>query len=65
MKPPASPGPEVDRAVDAEKRAQQRPRCVLNLRALQGRTSDGSADGSVVAENYADLVRRMRVEVGG
>lgn len=57
--------PEVDRAVDAEKRAQQRPRCVLNLRALQGRTSDGSADGSVVAENYADLVRRMRVEVGG
>lgn len=55
----------MDRAVDAEKRAQQRPRCVLNLRALQGRTSDGSADGSVVAENYADLVRRMRVEVGG
>lgn len=55
---------KVDRAVDAEKRCRaQRPRCVLNLRALQGRTSDGSADGSVVAENYADLVRRMRVEV--
>jgi len=40
----------------------QRPRCVLNLRALQGR-SEGTCDGSAVAESYGDLVRRMRVEV--
>eukprot|EP00439_Symbiodinium_sp_Y106_P077242 s232_g16.t1 len=41
---------------------KQRPRCVLNLRALQGRAA-GSCDGSAMEENYADLVRRMRVEV--
>lgn len=41
----------------------QRPRCVLNLRALQGR-AEAEADGSATAESYADLVRRMRVEVG-
>eukprot|EP00913_Durusdinium_trenchii_P022697 g21316.t1 len=40
-----------------------RPRCVLNLRALQGRSADGAADGAATAESYADLVRRMRVEV--
>ena len=42
---------------------QMRPRCVLNLRALQGR-AEAEADGSATAESYADLVRRMRVEVG-
>lgn len=41
-----------------------RPRCVLNLRALQGRSADGAADGAATAESYADLVRRMRVEAG-
>lgn len=52
---------KVDRAAAVSR--SQRPRCVLNLRALQGRTSEGSADGSAAAENYADLVRRMRAEV--
>jgi len=42
--------------------SRHRPRCVLNLRALQSR-SVGGCDGSAVEENYADLVRRMRVEV--
>ena len=42
-----------------------RPRCVLNLRALQGRSSDGAADGAATAESYADLVRKMRAEVPG
>jgi len=54
------PRSQVDRAAAVSR--SQRPRCVLNLRALQGRTSEGSADGSAAAENYADLVRRMRAE---
>lgn len=56
------PRSQVDRLATVSR--SQRPRCVLNLRALQGRTSEGSADGSAAAENYADLVRRMRAEAG-